>query len=151
MSRVDKNETTEAREERLAKQRIYSRNHYQENKEHKKIVQDIWKTKNIDKVRETARNYVRNNKEKLSDYYYKTKYGITLEDKNKMIENQKSLCAICNSDNPKSKYGWQVDHDHETNKVRAILCMDCNVTLGLYEKALKDKRFDEYLVKYKCI
>ena len=61
------------------------------------------------------------------------KYGITPEDFKRMHEAQKGRCAICN-DEPKTKRGLHVDHDHETGKVRGLLCHGCNVALGSFKE-----------------
>lgn len=63
-------------------------------------------------------------------YRLKTQYGITLEQYDQMYENQCKSCAGCNT--PIEKWGrsTHVDHDHETGKVRGILCQDCNSVLG---------------------
>lgn len=58
-------------------------------------------------------------------------YGITPEDFNMMHENQKGLCAICNK--PELvKANLAVDHDHNTGKVRGLLCSTCNHALGAF-------------------
>lgn len=67
-------------------------------------------------------------------------------------EKQKGLCAICNK--PETKIDPQqgkpcvlaVDHDHVTNKVRALLCFRCNTNLGWFE-SMKEQ-FSNYLEKY---
>jgi len=59
-------------------------------------------------------------------------YGITIDDYASLVESQESKCAICN-ETPKTLY---VDHNHETGKVRGLLCMKCNAGLGLF----KDKQ-----------
>jgi Recombination endonuclease VII len=64
------------------------------------------------------------------------KYGITLAQKNKLLELQGGRCAVCRSSNPGAR-GWQTDHDqkyeNETGKVkvRGIICQPCNLTLGV--------------------
>lgn len=65
---------------------------------------------------------------------YKRKFGITLEDYDRMLESQGGRCAICGTDTPTghgAKHGrFSVDHDHETGEVRGLLCHDCNIGLG---------------------
>jgi nitrate/TMAO reductase-like tetraheme cytochrome c subunit len=87
--------------------------------------------------------------------YYKRVYGLTEKEYENMKENQNYRCAICNSEgfmigsnNHTEKLA--VDHDHNTGKVRELLCHNCNRGLGLFqdnieilETALK------YLIKHK--
>ena len=61
------------------------------------------------------------------------KYGITADDFKQMFETQQGKCAICNEE-PKTKRGLHVDHDHETGKVRGLLCHGCNVALGSFKE-----------------
>ena len=62
------------------------------------------------------------------DYLRSTRYGLTPEDYKKMYEEQNGKCAIpsCNGD------AEFVDHDHETTKVRRLLCRLCNSGLGFF-------------------
>jgi len=61
------------------------------------------------------------------------KYGITVNDFKQMFNTQKGKCAICNEE-PKTKRGLHVDHDHKTGKVRGLLCHGCNVALGSFKE-----------------
>ena len=63
---------------------------------------------------------------------YKIKYGITIEDYDRMFEEQSGLCAICGNP-PEEGQLLNVDHDHETGKVRALLCFTCNNGLGSFQ------------------
>jgi len=57
------------------------------------------------------------------------RYGISIKDKQKMIENQKGKCAICNCILDNGKHTC-IDHCHKTGKIRKILCKSCNVLIG---------------------
>jgi hypothetical protein len=56
--------------------------------------------------------------------------GITKRQWEKMFDSQGRVCAICGSDTPHHKKGWQLDHCHKTKTVRFILCTHCNRGLG---------------------
>lgn len=51
------------------------------------------------------------------------------------LEQQDGLCAICHQPETAKTRGavvkLAIDHDHETGKVRSLLCRNCNVALGL--------------------
>jgi len=56
--------------------------------------------------------------------------GATQDIYNAMYEAQKGCCALCNE--PEEKFAWLcIDHDHETGKIRGLLCPNCNRGLGL--------------------
>lgn len=59
-------------------------------------------------------------------------YGITLDDRNNMIAEQGGKCAICKNDLSEGRH-VHVDHDHITEKVRGILCSNCNIGLGNFK------------------
>lgn len=61
----------------------------------------------------------------------KAAYGLTEEQWNAIFAAQNYSCAGCGSDVPKSKRGWVTDHQHGTVQVRGILCLQCNVALGM--------------------
>ncbi len=48
-----------------------------------------------------------------------------------LVAEQGGLCAICQRPDPE-----HVDHDHETGKVRGILCFNCNGGLGQFKDDL---------------
>jgi hypothetical protein len=74
-------------------------------------------------------------------------YGLTLDGYEDMCRKQKGVCAICgNSPRGKEKY-LHVDHNHETGKVRGLLCGFCNRTLGMVENGWVQKALD-YLKEY---
>lgn len=59
--------------------------------------------------------------------------GLTPEDIDAIFTRQGHVCAICGTSDPGSKAGWNLDHCHETNKIRWILCAHCNRGLGAFK------------------
>jgi hypothetical protein len=66
---------------------------------------------------------------------FRKKFGITRADYDQMLAAQGGVCAICGSDERSINQGVErmlaVDHDHNTGKVRGILCERCNRAIGL--------------------
>ena len=78
-----------------------------------------WREANPDKEAESQR------RTNLKRYY-----GITPEQYDEMLEEQGGRCACCGTDNPGGKGRFHVDHCHDSNEVRGLLCNDCNVGIG---------------------
>lgn len=71
---------------------------------------------------------------------------ITRDDRDRMLAAQGGRCAICRSAEPNHQFGWAIDHDHLTNKVRGILCPSCNIGLGCFKDSpLRLRRAIQYL------
>lgn len=64
-------------------------------------------------------------------YRLKTEYGITKADFDRMLLEQSNKCKICVSTDWGPR-GPNVDHDHATGVVRGLLCIRCNVGLGVF-------------------
>ena len=78
----------------------------------------------------------------------KHRYGITIEEYDKMLISQNNGCAICGKETAynSGEKRLHVDHCHITGKVRGLLCSQCNTTLGHLE-SLGIKNFIEYMEK----
>lgn len=62
------------------------------------------------------------------------KYGMQLEDYVRMLKKQAGSCAICGSTVSGGRGGrMQVDHCHNTGKVRGLLCARCNRGLACFK------------------
>lgn len=63
-------------------------------------------------------------------------YGITGADYDAMFLAQDGLCAICRLPESMTYKGQvkqlSVDHDHDTGRVRGLLCAACNFALGKF-------------------
>lgn len=78
-----------------------------------------------------ARAYASKPERKAGQLAFKlSQYGLTQEQFDAMLQKQDGFCAICRK--PESAKGRRlsVDHSHSTNKVRGLLCLQCNVLLG---------------------
>lgn len=54
-----------------------------------------------------------------------------------LLDVQYGNCAACGSDNPGPGHGWHLDHCHETNLVRGVLCQGCNFALGCAKDSIE--------------
>jgi hypothetical protein len=65
----------------------------------------------------------------------KHEYGITPEVLQVMLDKQDHKCLICGRELELRGRGKSptVDHDHNTGKIRGVLCWTCNVGLGNFK------------------
>lgn len=56
------------------------------------------------------------------------RYGLDEIDIGWLLLRQNNGCAIC-----KNETRLHVDHDHETGRVRGLLCLNCNNGLGMFD------------------
>ena len=69
--------------------------------------------------------------EKSRDYLLHYKYGINQADYDRMLIEQNGSCAICRTTKSGSRLKvFCVDHCHNTDKVRGLLCTHCNMAIG---------------------
>lgn len=81
-------------------------------------------------------------------------YGLRKEDYERLLQSQNESCAICQTHITQLKPGWKngtkrlvVDHCHQTNTVRGLLCTHCNnVVAFLGESAQHLERLRAYLL-----
>lgn len=90
------------------------------------------------------RMFVYNHSDAGKNSLFKSKFGITLDDYKRMQKEQKGLCAICGNPetipNPHDKNKvclLVVDHDHNTGKVRQLLCRRCNSAISYFTENIK--------------
>lgn len=65
----------------------------------------------------------------------KYKFNMSLDEYNVLLETQEHKCAICGRPEMVTRNGIPkmmcIDHDHDTGKVRGLLCNNCNRGIGL--------------------
>ena len=91
-------------------------------KECKKIYDRQWRIDNIDRHIKARRKS-----------HLKKAYSITPEEYDEMCRMQSSCCAICGTHQKDLKFILCVDHDHNTNDIRGLLCQSCNTGLGCFK------------------
>lgn len=79
-------------------------------------------------------------------YFFKTRYGLTLDQHSQLLDSQNNKCAICF----KVLLKPFTDHDHATGKVRGLLCGPCNMYIGHIQESLEVlESAKKYLIKHK--
>lgn len=84
---------------------------------------------------------------------FKQRHRITGLDEwvNIQLDKQQGICAMvdCNKTLSDNGHALCVDHNHRTNKLRALLCRECNLALDWYEKnKCRHIAFETYLMEY---
>ena len=111
--------------------------------------------KNRDKILKARSDKNKTNPEKLMATNLRKMYGITISDYDNMLKAQNNLCAICSlpetSIHPRTKEikKLSVDHNHNSGKVRGLLCTRCNCMIGYArESEILLNKAIEYLRTY---
>lgn len=72
----------------------------------------------------------------MREYDLFKSYKISLEEYEKMLDQQNNSCKICNVHidtlQSKRKKNFCVDHCHNTGKIRGLLCDSCNKAIGFF-------------------
>jgi len=78
-------------------------------------------------------------------------YGITLEEFNRILEKQGGRCAICGTTESGGRHNtFHVDHCHGSNRVRGLLCLNCNRGIGYFHDNVETlKNAAKYLRRFK--
>lgn len=83
---------------------------------------------------QAMREWAKKNPEKVAYTERKRavgRYGLTVERYDAMLAEQGGVCAICH-EKCKSGRRLSVDHEHDTGRVRGLLCGNCNQGLGRF-------------------
>jgi hypothetical protein len=110
---------------------------------------EAWRARNAEHVKEYKRQYnathkvenaaakkrrrlerIQENAEYRKANNLRSNYGMTVEQYNELFESQNGCCAICGRHQSIQKKALAVDHDHQTGKIRGLLCSACNTGIG---------------------
>lgn len=101
------------------------------------------------------RNWYRNNREKhlarthrvyhrdpsrAAGRHLERAYGISIADYERMLAAQGGGCAICRKPPRSEGMRFAVDHDHDTGRIRGLLCHPCNGGLGVFGDSIDGLR-----------
>jgi Recombination endonuclease VII len=104
-----------------------------------------WESKNKPKRAAAQRRWIQS--QKGQDWLHRRrceKHGITPEEYKQVFERQHGLCGICQQ--PKPLF---IDHCHDTDDFRGLICQQCNAGLGLFGDSVDGLRKAlVYLEKY---
>ena len=71
----------------------------------------------------------------MRKYDLKKSYNMTIEQYDEMLLKQNNCCGICKKHISKiistKKFNFCVDHNHNTGRIRGLLCDKCNRGIGL--------------------
>jgi hypothetical protein len=59
-------------------------------------------------------------------------YRLTRGQWQAVFERQQGCCAICGISQEDLGYTLEIDYDHNTGKVRGLLCRKCNLGIGMF-------------------
>lgn len=159
----------ENREKILQQQREYYKNNKdkikkrkEKNKEARALYEKDWRNNNPEKMKEYQKKFYEKHKEEVrkehSIYYknnkkshsirarrnhLKSKYGLTLEQYEKLLEESENKCAIC--EKSFDSCSPCIDHCHSSGLVRGLLCRKCNLNLHTIENKQYLRKALEYL------
>ena len=136
-------------------------------KEAKRIYDQEWRKKNLERIREQSKQYYQKNKDRYAERHgrnsavrkeqmrawskrnakgirekiLRQNFGVSPEFVESLYEQQSRKCAICFTEaalyGPRDKI-LHLDHCHKSGKVRGLLCSKCNKGIGLLGDSIKN-------------
>jgi hypothetical protein len=94
-----------------------------------------YRKNNPEKIKVQRKKFSGKYKHKYKAYQIMYEYNMSIDEYQDMFKKQNSTCAICFTQIKPDK-GLRsacIDHDHETGKVRELLCFHCNTGLGMFK------------------
>jgi hypothetical protein len=88
-----------------------------------------WQQENRERYNAKQRAYKQSHRAEQREEHLRRTFNLTQADYERMLAEQGGACAICGRKPRPSKH-LHVDHDHDTGRVRGLLCFSCNVGVG---------------------
>jgi Recombination endonuclease VII len=124
----------------------------------KKCYNKLWNSENVEHVKNYKKEYYHNGNPEYKAYADKKTslwmYLMSVEQFDKLLNEQNGHCALCDNKNDLNGYRLHVDHDHSCCDTRGrqrtcgkcnrgLLCGICNRKLGFLEKFLLEFKIAE--------
>ena len=117
----------------IDKRRAHCREYYTKNRIRILAVQKA--KQKTPEARQHASSWRKKHYQDNPDIYWKyalRSKGISIEIYNALFDAQLGKCAICLKEPNGQRLA--IDHDHETGKIRGLLCKSCNLGLGFIKE-----------------
>lgn len=102
-----------------------------------KLEKAVWYKQNTALAKAQSSAYQKKNRKARTAYTKQWRlvniYKITQDQYDQLVLKQENKCAICAKHRDDLDRELCIDHNHETNKVRGLLCYHCNVALGYFK------------------
>lgn len=118
------------KEKQLAYFKLYNAKRKDSRKEYNQKYSKIHR----ERIAKVNNAWIKNNPLLVKNYRLKRKYGTTIEEYIELLEKQNGLCAICKAHHSEFGKALHLDHCHISNKVRGLLCVNCNTALGHFKE-----------------
>ena len=150
------------RQENPEKIKMAQKKYYDANREKRLANTRSWEERNPERARNNRRRgqpkrkeWKKANPDKVRAGYRRQRYGITPERFEELVRLQNNLCAICHKSETVVDYrtgelrALSVDHNHETDQPRELLCRRCNSGIGMFDEEVELLRSAiQYLEKH---
>lgn len=121
------------------------------NRERNKETAQRWRAENREKAAARQREWVAKNPAKMLAIDLR-RFGMTPNQFNTLNQSQNGVCAICRNPPSNKRKRLDVDHCHDTGKIRGLLCSRCNTAIGLMRDSVATLvRAVNYLAQYSTI
>lgn len=128
----------------IDRRRETNRNWRLNNPDKAKAAAKRWREQNPEKYKQYMLDWRKNHPEKDEEYRkayaerrrvgaLKRYYGLTIEEVENIFLSQNGCCAICKNEFQDRKT-MHIDHNHQTGKVRGLLCNGCNHGIGHFQE-----------------
>lgn len=123
-----------------------------ENRAKRLATRRLWAARNRDQTNAKMKAWRETNREHsqayTKRYMLNWQYGITPEDLQAMKDACGNRCQACGKDFDSNTKHIHIDHDHETGKIRGMICLNCNSAEGHLKTAENAWLMYQYMARH---